>query len=411
VCSVYHSCVLAVAPETVLIRAPSITVKLSSRRKVEIRIGGQILLASEHALQILQTFAHPTSMHDALAILESKNAEDWIEMSTCILHLLESGVLQDVSSSEAHTETVGFDAAPIHVRMLNDRVRTTRFLAAIDRVVRDGDVVVDIGTGTGILAIAAARAGARHVYAIEEGSIGEAAKDMFAANGLADRITLIRGRSTQIDLPERADVLVSEILGNDIFDESILETTRDANERLLKPAARLVPARLRVFALPLEVPREEFIKTCFVPENLELWRSQYQIDFDSLSRRPYGHPAISRRPHVVGNWRRLAPPVLLMEIDLSSPNRTDLDASMGCTLEADGLVSGVLVYFEADLAPGVALSIDRDRNALESWKTLVWLLPDAIRVTIGSSIEFRYSFRGGSKLTVGKIPTASSATG
>jgi hypothetical protein len=320
-------------------------------------------------------------------------------MSTSILHLHESGILLDVSTPTAHRQAVGFDAAPIHIRMLNDRLRTTTFLAAIKEVVRPGNVVVDIGTGTGILAIAAAKAGARHVYAIEEGSIGEAARDMFAANGLADRITLISGKSTRVELPERADVLVSEILGNDIFDEQVIEVTRDARARLLKPTGRLVPARLRVFALPLEVPREEVARQSFVPENLELWRRLYGFDFEPLSRRPYGNPAIFRAAHVMRGWRRLGPPVLLAEIDLATIGRADLDVRAQCTLETSGLVSGVQVYFEADVAPRLVLSSHRDQNELESWTTKVWLLRDPIPARAGGSIALSYSYLGKSTLT------------
>jgi Ribosomal protein L11 methyltransferase (PrmA) len=157
--------------DRVLIRASKIRLDLSNHRQVEIQVGDQTLVTSEHALAVLQTFAGPTSVGKALVQLGAKGPEDWVESSTSILHLYEAGALQDVSTPEAHDHAVGFDAAPIHVQILNDRVRTSRFIDAIERIVRAGDVVVDIGTGTGILAIAAARAGARHVYAIEEGSI------------------------------------------------------------------------------------------------------------------------------------------------------------------------------------------------------------------------------------------------
>ena len=101
----------------------------------------------------------------------------------------------------------------MHIAMLNDRRRTASFLAAIRRVVRPGDVVVDVGTGTGVLAIAAAQAGAARVYAVEATGIGKLAEANFRANGLQDRITLVPGWSMQVTLPERADVLVSEVIG------------------------------------------------------------------------------------------------------------------------------------------------------------------------------------------------------
>jgi|SRR5215813_11552852 len=98
------------------------------------------------------------------------------------------------------------DAILFHASMLNDRRRTAGYLASIRDVVKPGDVVVDIGTGTGILAIAAVRAGARHVYAIEEARV---ARTLFEATGMTDHMTLIRGRSTEVRLPQRADVLTN----------------------------------------------------------------------------------------------------------------------------------------------------------------------------------------------------------
>src|SRR4051812_12021176 len=120
------------------------------------------------------------------------------------------------------------DVMQLHLEMLNDRTRTLSFIEAIRETVRPDDIVLDIGTGTGILAATAARAGARHVYAIEAGQIQKVARALFESNGLKDRITLIRGWSTQIELPERADVLISEVIGHEPLAEDVLETTADA---------------------------------------------------------------------------------------------------------------------------------------------------------------------------------------
>lgn len=139
------------------------------------------------------------------------------------------------------------DVMQLHLDMLNDRTRTLSFIEAIRETVRPGDVVLDVGTGTGILAAAAARAGARHVYAIEAGQIHRVARELFASNNLSDRITLVKGWSTQVELPERADVLISEVIGHEPLAEDVLETTWDAVARLVKPDARLVPRRLRIF--------------------------------------------------------------------------------------------------------------------------------------------------------------------
>src|SRR3954454_16113224 len=79
----------------------------------------------------------------------------------------------------------------LHGAMLDDRRRTRSFIAAIEAAVRPGDVVVEIGTGTGVLAVAAARAGARRVYALESANMAAWARRIFAANRVSDRATLV----------------------------------------------------------------------------------------------------------------------------------------------------------------------------------------------------------------------------
>lgn len=102
----------------------------------------------------------------------------------------------------------------IHEEMLKDSVRTDSYRRAIQAPgVVAGKVVLDVGCGTGILSMFAANAGARHVYAIECAEIIEQAREIIRANGLSDRITLIRGRVEEVELPEKVDVLISEWMG------------------------------------------------------------------------------------------------------------------------------------------------------------------------------------------------------
>ena len=188
--------------------------------------------------------------------------------------------------------TISIDTLQLHANMLDDRTRTLSYLDSIGKTVRRGDVVLDIGTGTGIYAIAAVRAGARHVYAIESGRIARAARTLFEVNGVANRITLIRGLSTRIRLPERADVLISELIGDDPLAERVIGITQDAMMRLLKPNARLVPSSIKIFGVPVTIPSDELGKFTFAPTVLQKWQSWYDIDFSPLvtvARKSYGN--------------------------------------------------------------------------------------------------------------------------
>jgi type II protein arginine methyltransferase len=110
--------------------------------------------------------------------------------------------------------------------------------------------VLEIGTGTGLLAMMAARAGAAHVFSCEmEPAVALAARDVIARTGLSERITVLSKRSTDVqpaELGGPTDMLVSEILSNDLLAEGALPSVADAIARLVKPGGRVIPARGRV---------------------------------------------------------------------------------------------------------------------------------------------------------------------
>src|SRR5271166_6407703 len=129
----------------------------------------------------------------------------------------------------------------VHRTMICDRVRTGAFRRAIDAVVRSGDIVLDVGAGSGILSVFAARAGAARVYAVEQTSIAVLAQELATANGVADVVRVVQDDVTQIELPERVDVIVSEWLGGFGIDEGMLPPVVTARDRWLKPGGVMIP--------------------------------------------------------------------------------------------------------------------------------------------------------------------------
>ncbi len=139
-----------------------------------------------------------------------------------------------------------------HRQFLADTPRITAFDQAIRETVRPGDVVVDLGSGTGILGLLACRAGARRVYSIDDGAIVGLARAICGANGYADRMVFVRDISTRLTLPEAADALVTDQIGRFGFDAGLVTYVRDARRRLLKPAGRTVPEAVTLIAAPIE---------------------------------------------------------------------------------------------------------------------------------------------------------------
>lgn len=287
----------------------------------------------------------------------------------------------------------------LHTRMLNDRGRTRRFIDAIAETVRPGDVVVDLGTGTGILAMAAARAGARKVYAIEAGRVGAVAKKLIAANRMAQRIELVAGHSTRIRLPERADVLVTETFGHGPLSEDVLGAVLDARRRLLKPDARILPASLRVFGLAVTVPPRVRDHCLFTPSVRESWGEWYGLDFGALAQ-------VNRRkavpqwfePEVVGSWPALAPPCTLAELHLATVRTSRISGAGEVTVRRKGVLSGLAIYFQLELSPSVSHSTDPRRvDSDNHWRIPTYLPVEPLQVRRGDVLRVTYRYAPGDR--------------
>jgi protein arginine N-methyltransferase 1 len=138
-----------------------------------------------------------------------------------------------------------------HDRMLADRVRVETYRRAIEKHVRPGDVVLDLGTGSGLLALLAAKAGAAKVYAIDHGPLIEAARAVAKDNGLS--IEFRRVNSKRFSCDEKVDVLLQEQIGDALFEEGMIENVADLRDRLLKPGGRILPARFDLFIDPVQL--------------------------------------------------------------------------------------------------------------------------------------------------------------
>ncbi|KAK4745602.1 hypothetical protein SAY87_011914 [Trapa incisa] len=137
--------------------------------------------------------------------------------------------------------------------MLQDYVRTGTYYAAVmeNRDDFSGRVVVDVGAGSGILSLFAAQAGAKHVYAVEASEMAEHARRLIAGNWyLGERITVIKGKVEEIELPEKADILISEPMGTLLVNERMLESYVIARDRFLAAEGKMFPAAGRIHMAP-----------------------------------------------------------------------------------------------------------------------------------------------------------------
>jgi type I protein arginine methyltransferase len=269
-----------------------------------------------------------------------------------------------------------------HRQYLSDSVRVAALSAAIHRVVTPSDVVVDLGAGTGILGLLACRAGARRVYAIEEGGMIEVAREIARANGCEDRIVFVRGLSTEIELPEKADVIVADQIGRFGFDAGIFEYFADARARFLKPTGITVPAEIALLAAPVEAPAEW--------QRAAFWDTP-AAGFDmapaAKRARNTGYPARFTRDQL------LAPEATLCMIDASAAGSSAIRGEVSVGVVRPGTLHGVGGWFTARLADGVFMSNSPSTSSRIDRNNLYFPIARPVDVSPGDAVRIVFRIR------------------
>jgi protein arginine N-methyltransferase 1 len=203
--------------------------------------------------------------------------------------------------------------------MLEDHKRTSAYHRAIldNRRQFEGKVVLDVGTGSGILAMFAARAGARKVYAVEATSMAEQARRLIKANQLDNIVTVIQGTMETVELPEKVDIIISEWMGYLLLRESMLDSVLVARDRFLKPGGAMYPSHARLIWAPIKA-RESAERKADFDRVMDHWewflmdmKNNYSIDMDVLTL-PY--IAEQKQNYLGGGeWADVHPDQLLSE--------------------------------------------------------------------------------------------------
>lgn len=232
-----------------------------------------------------------------------------------------------------------------HRAYLADQARVAAFRQAIGEVVKPGHVVLDLGSGTGILGLLACRAGAKRVYSIEEGGMIEVAREICRANGFEDRMVFIKGLSTQVELPEKVDMILADQVGHFGFEAGLFEYFSDARTRFLKPGGVTIPSRVDLCVAPVESPE--------LWSQVEFWNGS-PVGFDFRPARALaantGYPTKLMPDHLLGD------PVTLASLGLTdaAPATWTFETSIVAT--RTGTLHGIGGWFAAQLSRHVTLS-------------------------------------------------------
>lgn len=290
-----------------------------------------------------------------------------------------------------------------HFSMLNDLERNDAFATALERVLPRGAHVLDIGSGTGLLAMMAAKAGAASVTTCEQSPmLAEMATQIVAQHGLSDVITVVAKRSDElvmgVDLPRRADVIVSEIVDCGLIGEGVLPTVAHAREHLLAPGGTLLPESARVFGALLDSAAVDGL-------NRVRYAGGFNVGLLNGLATPGHFPVrLPTWPH-----RMVSETHELCAFDFASGPMSDGANAIEMPVTETGTAHGLAVWFEMALGGGVVLRNSPD-NAASHWMQAFVPFGEPVAVTEGDEVLIDFQWQRG-RLSAREVNFSNKAEG
>lgn len=258
----------------------------------------------------------------------------------------------------------------VHRLMVGDKIKIEKFTQAIAGQIRKDDIVLDIGTGSGVMAFLACEAGAGKVYAVEEHEeILATARREAKRRGLQDSIVFLSGNSKFLpteNIPEKVDVVLSETIGVFGIDEGLLSNLGDA-KRFAKAGGAFIPRSLSCFLIPFQLPEAAVSKifTCPAPV---------------LSGRLSG-----------GGLGPLFPshPRKLFTVNSSSRDIKRISSTIRFEITSSAQIVGLCGWFEAELAEGVILT-NSPYAPKTHWSNMIFKLKPPLWVKKGEALTLDF---------------------
>ncbi len=259
-------------------------------------------------------------------------------------------------------------------KLLGDTVRNAAFERAVKQAVKPDDTVVDLGSGTGLLGFLASRLGAKQVILIESGEILDVSRKLAFRNKIK-HCTFIKKHSTAVhDIP-KADILVSETLGNYALEENIIESIEDG-KRFLKPSGVIIPGKISQFVCPVISER--------LKNDIDIWSAiGFDIAFDEARDISLNNIFVKTirsddlLPGGTQEWDRL---------DFSKKNKSIRTKTISWKPEKITVIHGFALWWDAELVPGVHLSTAPDKSATH-WEQIYLPLLKSVTLKKGEHVQ------------------------
>lgn len=276
------------------------------------------------------------------------------------------------------------ELVPWHFPMMNDNVRNDAYEKALKTALQNGGVVLDIGSGSGLLAMMAARHGASKVITCEQVSmVAEKAKIIIERNGFADKIQVINKLSSninaEVELPERADILVTEIFDNGLLGENAILAIKHAREHLLKPNAKLIPSGARVYAMcidSVEIYKNHRVETI----------SGFNLSpFNQFSAYEYSGYHLAKT-----EYKALSSIAPIFNFDFTKDSENE-SVEIEFLVTESGTCHAVAYWYELQLDENTIISTAPHLPQLSCWKQAVELLTVPMNLTKGETFKLTAS--------------------
>lgn len=265
-----------------------------------------------------------------------------------------------------------------HRDMAFDPVKNAGYMAALDRLVTPETVVLDLGCGLASHGLYAALRGAKHVYLVDPEVAVDVAREVAAHNGVSDRVTTLRGRIEEIDLPEKVDLIITVFTGNILYSEDLLPSLYLARDRWLKPGGHLVPDVCELRMAPVSTPKtwQGEVGDWSVPK--------HGLDYRPLRR--YAANALVGCRNADGDVTLLAPPAAIETADFMTATGTDLDASFRFESTLTGDCHGLLAWIRFRVGDAW---LETGPQATMHWTPQLMLVDPPVSVAVGDVLEGR----------------------
>ena len=271
----------------------------------------------------------------------------------------------------------------IHEDMLKDRVRTGSYMdACLNNKDQFKDkIVLDIGCGTGILSIFAAKAGAKHVYGVDNAEIADFAKAIIKENGLQDKITVFKGKMEEIKLPvEKVDIIISEWMGYFLLFEGMLDAVLYARDKYLEKDGLMLPDRVTMSMAAVQDSK-------YRAEKFGFWDNVYSTKMDCLKDVAAGEPLVD----YVNKNLAISDAYKFFDIDLYTVKVSDLDftSKFELKINKNDTIDGLVCWFDAHfskLKNQVVLSTSIYTKCTH-WKQTLFYMHTPIKAKAGEILK------------------------